>query len=60
MMKAISPDDLFAFVTVEGIGSEPNTVEIIDLKALKTIATVDVGPEAAGVDFYKTEAVARP
>jgi len=27
-----------------------------DLKALKTVATVDVGQEAAGVDFYKTEA----
>jgi hypothetical protein len=30
-------------------------VEIIDLKALQTVATVDVGEEAAGVDFYKTE-----
>jgi DNA-binding beta-propeller fold protein YncE len=52
----VSPDDAYAFVTVEGIGSEPGTVEIIDLKALKTVATVDVGAEAAGVDFYKTEA----
>ena len=52
----VSPDDRYAFVTVEGIGSEPGTVEIIDLKALKTVATVDVGQEAAGVDFYKTEA----
>jgi len=51
----VSPDDLYAFVTVEGVGSEPGTVEIIDLKALQTVATVDVGPEAAGVDFYKTE-----
>jgi DNA-binding beta-propeller fold protein YncE len=56
----VSPDDLYAFVTVEGVGSEPGTVEVIDLKALKTVATVDVGQEAAGVDFYKTEAVARP
>jgi DNA-binding beta-propeller fold protein YncE len=51
----VSPDDLYAFVTVEGVGSEPGTVEIIDLNALKTVATVDVGQEAAGVDFYKTE-----
>ncbi|HEY3103296.1 MAG TPA: hypothetical protein VGJ69_06870 [Pyrinomonadaceae bacterium] len=51
----VSPDDLYAFVTVEGIGSEPGTVEIIDLKELKTVATVDVAPEAAGVDFYKTD-----
>jgi DNA-binding beta-propeller fold protein YncE len=51
----VSPDDAYAFVTVEGVGSEPGTVEIIDLKALQTVATVDVGQEAAGVDFYKTE-----
>jgi len=51
----VSPDDLYAFVTVEGVGSEPGTVEIIDLKALQTVATVDVGAEAAGVDFFKTE-----
>ena len=51
----VSPDDAYAFVTVEGVGSEPGTVEIIDLKALRTVATVDVGQEAAGVDFYKTE-----
>jgi DNA-binding beta-propeller fold protein YncE len=51
----VSPDDLYAFVTVEGVGSEPGTVEIIDLKALKTVATVDVGEEAAGVDFYRIE-----
>jgi DNA-binding beta-propeller fold protein YncE len=51
----VSPDDAYAFVTVEGVGSEPGTVEIIDLKAMKTVATVDVGAEAAGVDFYTTE-----
>jgi DNA-binding beta-propeller fold protein YncE len=56
----VSPDDAYAFVTVEGVGSEPGTVEIIDLKALQTVATVDVGEEAAGIDFYKTELVGRP
>jgi len=49
----VSPDDRYAFVTVEGIGSEPGTVEVIDLTALKTVATLDVGPGAAGIDFYK-------
>jgi DNA-binding beta-propeller fold protein YncE len=49
----VSPDDAYAFVTVEGIGSEPGTVEVIDLTALKTVATVDVGAAAAGIDFYK-------
>ena len=49
-----SPDDRYAFVTVEGIGSEPGTVEVIDLSALKTVATLDVAQGAAGIDFYKT------
>jgi DNA-binding beta-propeller fold protein YncE len=49
----VSPDDRYAFVTVEGVGSEPGTVEIIDLVAMKTVATVDVAQAAAGIDFYK-------
>ena len=51
----VSPDDRYAFVSVEGIGSEPGTVEVIDLKALKTVATVDLPQQAAGIDFFKTE-----
>jgi DNA-binding beta-propeller fold protein YncE len=51
----VSPDDRYAFVSVEGIGSEPGTVEVIDLTTLKTVATVDVPEEAAGIDFLRTE-----
>jgi DNA-binding beta-propeller fold protein YncE len=47
---AITADDRYAFVSVEGIGSEPGTVEVIDLHALSTVATVDVGPMAGGID----------
>jgi DNA-binding beta-propeller fold protein YncE len=50
----VTPDDRFAFVTVEGVGAEPGTVEVIDLVALKTVATIDVASGAAGIDFYKT------
>ena len=50
----VSPDDRYAFVTVEGVGAEPGTVEIIDLRELKTVTTIDVPPGAAGIDFYKT------
>src|SRR5690349_15389012 len=50
----VSPDDAYAFVTVEGIGSEPGTVEVIDLATLKTVTTLDLPPGAAGIDFYKT------
>jgi len=51
----ISPDSLYAFVAVEGIGSEPGTVEVIDLHSLKTVATVDVPEQAVGIDFWKVE-----
>jgi DNA-binding beta-propeller fold protein YncE len=52
---AISADSRYAFVTVEGIGTEPGTVEIIDLQSKTTAATVDTPPQAAGIDFWKTE-----
>jgi DNA-binding beta-propeller fold protein YncE len=51
----ISPDSKYAFVTVEGVGAEPGTVEIIDLATKKTAATVDTPPQAAGIDFWKME-----
>jgi DNA-binding beta-propeller fold protein YncE len=51
----VSPDDRYAFISVEGVGTEPGTVEVIDLASLKTVATVDVGPQAAGIDFWKME-----
>jgi DNA-binding beta-propeller fold protein YncE len=50
---AVSPDDRYAFVSVEGIGAEPGTVEVIDLGALATVGSVDVGSMAAGVDVWK-------
>jgi DNA-binding beta-propeller fold protein YncE len=52
---AISPDSRYAFVTVEGVGEEPGTVEIIDLEAKKGVASVDTPPQAAGIDFWKVE-----
>lgn len=51
----VSPDDRYAFVSVEGVGAEPGTVEIIDLAALKVVASLDVPEEAAGIDFLRTE-----
>jgi len=47
----VSPDNLFAFFTVEGIGEQPGTVEIVDLEAKKIVAEVDTPPQAAGIDF---------
>jgi len=51
----VSPDSRYAFVTVEGVGEEPGTVEILDLEARKNVASVDTPPQAAGIDFWKME-----
>ena len=53
----VTPDNRYAFISVEGVGTDPGTVEVIDLDSLKTVATVDVGQQAAGIDFWKTEPV---
>ena len=50
---AISSDDRYAFISQEGIGSEPGTVDVIDLRALTKVATIDVGQQAGGIDFWK-------
>jgi DNA-binding beta-propeller fold protein YncE len=52
---AISPDDRYAFISIEGVGSAPGTVDIIDLRALRKVASVDVGQMAGGIDFWKME-----
>jgi hypothetical protein len=51
----VSPDNHYAFISEEGIGAEPGTVEMIDLDAMKSIAAIDVGEQAGGIDFWKTE-----
>ena len=52
---AVSPDSRYAFFTVEGIGEQPGTVEIVDLQARRVVASVDTPPQAAGIDFWKME-----
>lgn len=49
----VTPDDRYAFVSVEGIGSEPGTVEILDLAARAFVARVDVAQMAAGIAFWR-------
>jgi DNA-binding beta-propeller fold protein YncE len=53
----ITPDDRYALVTLEGVGSEPGTVDIIDLAVRARVASVDVGQQAGGIDFWKTVTV---
>ncbi len=52
---AISPDSRYAFVTVEGIGGEPGSVEVFDLKELKRVDYVETGKQAGGIYFWKME-----
>ena len=47
---AVTADDRYAFVTNEGVGSEKATVDVIDLRTLQRVATVEVGQQAGGVD----------
>lgn len=52
---AVSDDDRYAFVSVEGYGSEPGTLEMIDLQRLERVASLDVGQMAGGIDFWRSE-----
>ena len=51
----IAPDGKFAFVSSEGIGGEPGSLDVISLSTLKRVATVDVGLQAGGIAFWKME-----
>jgi DNA-binding beta-propeller fold protein YncE len=55
----VSPDSRYVFVTQEGVGAEPGAVDVIDLRTLARVASVDVGQQAGGIDFWKTEAAGR-
>lgn len=50
---AVTDDDRYAFVSNEGVGSEKSTVDIIDLAALRVVATVEVGQQAGGIEIWK-------
>lgn len=51
----LTPDDRFAFVTLEGVGDEPGTVEVYDAATGARMAAVDVGKQAGGIAFWKVE-----
>jgi DNA-binding beta-propeller fold protein YncE len=45
----VSGDSRYAFVTLEGVGSEPGAVDVIDLGARAKVASVDLGQQAGGI-----------
>jgi hypothetical protein len=52
---AVSSDSRYAFVTSEGVGAAPGKVDVIDLRARTKVGTVDIGPQASGIAFWKVE-----
>lgn len=52
---SISSDSKYAFVSVEGIGGEPGTMDVIDIKKGTKVASVDMGKQAGGIIFWKME-----
>lgn len=45
----VSADSRYAFVTLEGIGGDPGTVDVIDLATLKKVGSVETGKQAGGI-----------
>lgn len=51
----VSDDDRYAFVTLEGVGGEPGTLEVYDIGAATRVADIAVGKQAGGIAFWKAE-----
>ncbi len=51
----VSPDGRYAFVSIEGIGGEPGSVEAISLETLERVANIDIGKQAGGIGLWKVE-----
>ena len=52
---ALTPDGEYAFVTLEGVGSEPGTVEVYHVPSAERVGAVDVGKQAGGIAFWKMQ-----
>ncbi len=50
-----SPDGRYAFVTIEGIGGEPGSVEAYDLHTAQRVGNIDIGKQAGGIAIWKVE-----
>ena len=46
---AVTSDNRFAFVTVEGIGGQPGIVEVIDLATYERVGMAETGKQAGGI-----------
>ncbi|WP_138431658.1 YncE family protein [Fodinibius saliphilus] len=50
---SITPDSKYAFVSVEGIGGQAGSVDIIDIEELERTDVIEVGKQAGGIIFWK-------
>ena len=50
-----TPDGRYAIVTIEGIGGDPGTVEVIDLESGTRVASAQIGKQAGGIALWKME-----
>ncbi|MBP99648.1 MAG: hypothetical protein CL477_03110 [Acidobacteria bacterium] len=51
----VTPDGEYAFVTLEGVGAEPGTVEVYHVATGERVGAVDIGKQAGGIAFWKME-----
>jgi DNA-binding beta-propeller fold protein YncE len=51
---AVTPDSRYAFVTAEGVGSEPGRVDVVDLRTLRRVASAAVAQQATGIAIAPT------
>ena len=51
----VTPDGEYAFVTLEGVGSDPGTVEVYHVPTAERVGAVDVGKQAGGIAFWKMD-----
>jgi len=51
----VTPDGEYAFVTLEGVGAEPGTVEVYHVATGDRVGVVDIGKQAGGIAFWKTD-----
>ena len=49
----VSLDGRYAFVSVEGVGSEPGKVDIFELENFERVADVEVGQQAGGIVVWR-------
>ena len=51
----ISPDNRYAFASIEGIGGEPGSVEAYDMQTGERVGNIDLAKQAGGIVVWKMQ-----